>query len=107
MARIPNFGGFFKADDLAEGPIDLTIKSIEEEEIGQAKESKYVIRFDEDPRGVVMGTAFYEVLKGIFDTADLDAMIGQPVQLFRDPSIMYGGKRVGGVRPRAVPKKKG
>jgi hypothetical protein len=97
------FAKFFRADDLKATSRTLTIKSALIEEIstgeGKPKENKPVVRFVEDDRGVVLNKSRNEALVETFGT---DSWDGKKVELYFDPNIKFGGKRVGGIGIKAA-----
>ena len=107
---MPDITTFFKSNYLRaideDLPATLTIKSAGYEEVGQDKEEKWVIYFNEDPRGVIMGPVVFEQISALAETNDVDEMVDLEVELFRDPTVTYAGKRCGGVRLREPSKGK-
>jgi len=99
------FGSFFKADDVKDTSIALTIKAVAEEDVGpeDRSERKIVARFSEDERGLVLNKTRYEDAAGLFGSKNTDIWIGKKVSLAYDPNVKFGGKRVGGIVLRPVP----
>ena len=93
---------FFKTEDVAEKPVTLTIKSIGREDVtfgGSDKpESHTLIHFEETDKVMIAKKDVLLALKDKFGTPS--ACAGQLVELFRDPDIKFGGKKVGGLRLR-------
>jgi hypothetical protein len=98
-----SFAKFFKADDLKESARTLTIKSAQIEEIstgeGKPKENKPVLRFEEDERGIVLNKTRNDALVDAFGKGDWTA---KKIELFFDPTVKFGGKRVGGIGIKAA-----
>lgn len=84
-------GKFFKAEDLEAGPLTFTIASITNENIakeGDPKETKGVVKFSEDERGVTVNGERRDQLKEIFGVPS--KAIGQKVQLVRGKTKFQG-----------------
>lgn len=94
---------YYKAEDVENGPILLTIKELNEEEQPWSKgEYHDVMSFRErGSKKLIMKPALYQNVEDITGNKDTDAWTGATVVLFKDPSVMMMGKRVGGVRLRA------
>jgi hypothetical protein len=99
---MPDFSSFlekyFKASAFGPGQTyDLTISKLVLEEVGQDREQKPVAFFVEDPRGLVLSGAKYNLLAQKAGTRDADKFVGLKVRLSNDPTIRYKGKITGGV----------
>ena len=93
---------YFKVEGL-KAPTVLTFSAFEQEEVGrddEGKETKTVAYFVEDPRGLVLSTTHINQLGALFDTTETEELVGQKVELFVDPTVQFGSKRVGGIRFR-------
>lgn len=97
------FSQFFKKEDLR-GPRVLTITNSERDEIGRGddRETKRVLYFEEDPRGVVLNKSRFTQLVEITGSADSDQWVGKKITLVVDPNVKYAGKKVGGLAFEAV-----
>lgn len=94
---------FVSKEDVAT-PLRLTIASVAMEELtnGDEKETKPVMSFRENgSKKMVLNNTNWILLEESFGD-ESDNWIGQKIELYLDPSIMFGGKRVGGVRVRAA-----
>lgn len=83
---------------------DIAVKTIGE---GDKAKDKLVVYFEGKSKALVLNNGNLEVLETLFGPETNDA-IGGTVILHPDPSVMYAGQRVGGIRiqrPRAVEKK--
>ena len=92
---------FFKTEDVAEGPIKLSIASVAKEEVtfqGKAPEKVTVIRFNGTDRQVIAKTTILTTLKDMFGTPS--ACVGKEVELYKDKTT-FGGKKVDCLRLRA------
>lgn len=94
---------FLNASDV-EKPTVITINEITEEKVGSG--NKAVIYCSEFEQGITLGKTTISQLIEIFGTDDSDEWIGQSVIVFNDKSVMFEGKRVGGIRFRNNPANK-
>src|SRR5262249_10872856 len=79
----------------------LTIEKVVEEAVGQEKEQKYVLYFQEKDKGLVLNYTNAETISEITGQGEMDGWAGTKIVLYDDPTITCGGKRVGGLRIRA------
>ena len=82
-------------------PLKVTLAKIVTEEVGRDKEEKEVAYFEEVPIGLVLNKAHKEVLIDLAGSNESTDMIGLKMEVYLDPDVQMGGKRVGGVRIRA------
>ena len=68
-------------------------------------EKKWILEL-EDLKPMILNSTNIRRLVAAFGTAETDEWIGRSIVVYDDPAIEYGGKVVGGVRLRSVPKKK-
>lgn len=101
---------YLKKEDVKE-PVTLVIShiTVETMEGGGSGEQKPVIYWtDPDMKPMVLNRANATTLTQAYGD-DSDSWTHQPVTLFADESVMYMGKRVGGIRmriPASAPAKK-
>jgi hypothetical protein len=97
------FGSFLKQEDVPK-PTKVIIESVGYETLknGDEDEEKLVARFVGQDKGLVLNRTNCESLEEILQTDDYDAWAGNPVVLWTDPTVKFGGKTVGGLRIRAV-----
>jgi hypothetical protein len=97
-------GNFIKAEDIkASGPQIFTIEAIGECEFDSkkkpgTKERKLELEFI-DGKKLTLNKTNIQVLVDAYG-ANTDAWKARPVILAFDPSVMFGSKRVGGIRLR-------
>jgi len=92
---------FYKTEDVADAPIQLTIKAITKEEVtfqGKQPEKLTIVHFNETDRQMIAKTTVLTTLKDMFGTPS--ACVGKPVELFKDKTT-FGGKKVDCLRLRA------
>jgi hypothetical protein len=84
--------------------VRVVIESIEPETVGDG-ERKLVARFEGKSKGLILNDTNLEVIEQRCgqDTADA---IGSHWDLYVDPDVRYGGKKVGGIRLRSPQVKK-
>jgi hypothetical protein len=103
-------GKFYNQDDVKDGPIVLTIAGFPKGTLTKdgVETSATFISFDGTERRLVMKSALAENLDEIFPEAKKpEDGIGHQVELYHDPNIKMGGKKVGGLRLRAPEQTKG
>lgn len=94
-------GSFLSKDDVP-GPLPITITSVELETVGSGKdaEKRPVAQVDGAPKPkMALNDTNWDFLVEEFDN-DLDQIEGARVVVFVDPSVMFKGKRTGGLRLR-------
>lgn len=84
-------------------PITVRIEQLTREEVSDgnnSKEEKNVLWFSDDMKPMILNRGNAETIGGLYGD-DSDAWIGKSIELYVDPSVMFGSKRVGGLRVRA------
>jgi hypothetical protein len=89
---------FLKGADFEEGQTRiLTIKSVDEEEVGKEREKKIVVRFQEEEKGWVLNKTNWRVIEKAYgDTLDWP---GKRIELF-GAWVEYAGEPQMGIRVR-------
>jgi len=92
---------FLKGADFEEGETrTLTIKSVDEEEVGKEREQKVVVHFREEDKGWVLNKTNWRAIEKVYgDTADWP---GKRIELF-GAWVEYAGEQQIGIRVR-IPK---
>jgi len=93
---------YLKKEDIP-SPINTSILWIKEEEVtapGKGTETRLVLYFDGLKKGLVLNTANAEALAEITGTDDCEKWSDTPIQLYVDPDVTFGKKKVGGIRIR-------
>lgn len=100
------FGSFLKQEDLQGKAIKAVVASVEAEEVKDTDsgklERKLVMHFAGKDKAMILNRTNCESLEEICGTDDYASWVGHAIVLYVDPSVMFGGKRVGGLRIRAV-----
>ena len=100
--RFVGIAKYLKKEDVP-SPVNTSILWIKEEEVttpGKGTERRLVLYFDGLKKGLVLNTANAEALLEITGTDDTEKWADTPVQLYVDPDVTYGGKKIGGIRIR-------
>lgn len=105
MKRSQAFPSVFLAkDDLMNGPRIVTIKEVRMELVrgDGGEEEKPVMHFE--PNGtntkpLILNNINWMTIEESYGD-ESDHWISKPLELFVDPAVMFGGRRVGGVRVR-------
>lgn len=101
MAKISDYTtNFATADDFREGEKELTISNVIEERVGKGDgaEMKLVLYAQElEGMGVVLNKSNLYSLAKIFGSEETDDWQGEKVIAWRDPTVQFGGKKVGGI----------
>ena len=85
-------------------PMLVTIASYEEVNVGMenaAPDMRWALHFKELLKPLVLNSTNGETIAAYVGSEDFDAWINARVWLYDDPTIMYAGKRVGGIRIKA------
>ena len=93
---------FLKKEDIP-SPVNTSILWIKEEEVtapGKGTETRLVLYFDGLKKGLVLNMANAEALAKITGTDDYEKWSDVPIQIYVDPDVKYGGKKIGGIRIR-------
>ena len=104
MVRIDSlFGNYLKSSDIT-GEMPVEIVSVAIEHFGREDESekKAVVYFVGIEKGLVLNRINSDILKELSGTDETDDWNALNCVLYVDPNVQFGGKRVGGVRIKAV-----
>lgn len=93
---------YYKGPDVQK-PLLLTVKGVRQEPNPFEQGTNHVVMGFREPgtKKLVMKPALYAVMEEISGTDEIEGWTGLQIVLYFDPSVMYMGKRVGGVRLRA------
>ena len=92
---------YISGEDLLEGAVTLTIKSIGIDDVQseRGKEDKVVIEFEETDKMIVLNKTNAKILTKKFSTPMVESWIGEQVELYSD-TVSAFGKQVFAVRIR-------
>lgn len=100
-------GKFLKREDVTEEGWVHKVVSVVSQSLSMANgesETKWVLTLEE-LKPLILNTTNIRRCVAAFGTQETDEWIGRSIVVYDDPEIEFGGKIVGGVRLRAVPKK--
>lgn len=93
--RIKDYvAGYLNADDVRE-PTKVTVTAVEQKTLGD--QEKLVMFVEELDSAIALNKTNLKALAEIFGSDETDDWLGQSCMVWRDPSVMYAGKRVGGI----------
>jgi len=103
MKRTDAFPTKYLSKDDVKSPLRVTFRSVDVETLGQGddQENKPVAFWNEDIKPMVINATNWMVAESIYGD-DSDSWIGKAIEIWVDPSVSYGGKRIGGLRLREV-----
>ena len=90
-------GSYLRQEDV-DGDTLATISGAKEELVGADKERCLVVFFEELDKGLVFNATNINTCTALFGTDETDEWIGKRVTIYVDPNVMFGGKKVGGLR---------
>lgn len=93
------FGNFLKVEDIKEDTF-VTIKEVKTEIVGREDDAKKkpIVYFKEFEKGLALNKINSEALAEIVGSREIEDWSGHQAVLYVDKNVMFGGKRVGGVR---------
>lgn len=100
---------YLKHEDLNGRHVAVTIERVVVETVGQGedKETKPVLYFRNGSKGMTLNKTNAETITELLGTDETDEWIGKRVVLYHDKNVMFGGKKVGGIRIMAAPQGSG
>ena len=93
---------YLKKEDLSD-PVNSELLWVKEEKVtppGKGTTTRLVAYFEGLSKGLVLNTANCETLAEITGTGDPNEWKDVALQLYVDPDVKYGGKKIGGIRIR-------
>lgn len=99
--RASKFMSTYLRKEEIDGDQELTISSVEVEEVGPEKDPKPVMYFKEIEKGMIIGSK--AVLNTLIDAFgdETDEWVGKKITVYVDPNVAFKGKRIGGLRVKA------
>lgn len=94
---------FLKKEDVGRGALG-TITRCDQQNVameGAGQELKWCLHFAELEKPLVLNGTNIQLCAQICGSDDTDHWVGKKVVLYTDPTVMYAGKMVGGIRVRA------
>lgn len=103
MKRSEAFPSNYVSKDDVEPAVVWTIASVVCVEMdgddGRKKNPPVAYFKEEEAKPLILNNTNWMVLEDLYGE-DSDLWIDKPIELYKDPAVMFGGKRVGGVRVR-------
>jgi hypothetical protein len=93
---------YLKKEDLSD-PVDTELLWVKEEKVTAPRKdttTRLVAYFEGLSKGLVLNTANCETLAEVTGTDDPNEWKDVALQLYVDPDVTYGGKKIGGIRIR-------
>jgi hypothetical protein len=87
---------FLKKEDFPQ-PMILTIKGVAMEEVGGRGDTRWVLYFNENVKGIVLNVTKIKQLEATYGD-DTDRWTGRKVKVMHDPTVMMGQQVVGGIK---------
>jgi len=94
----------FLTQNDCEPPILVTISGWAEKNVameGADPDERFVLTFDGVEKPLVLNSTNGQIIAAITGTGEIEDWTGEEIELYREPSISFGGKVVGGIRVRA------
>jgi hypothetical protein len=101
-------GKYLKREELTEEGSPHAVVTVEQQSVlnpDGTTDDKWVLMLS-DLKPMIMNATNIRIAVAAFGTAETDEWIGKRIIVYDDPQIEFGGKVVGGVRLRAMPKKR-
>ena len=95
-------GNWLEKEDIGNRQVVVTIESVSVHEMNDGKR-KAALHFVGKEKALLVNVTNASTIEAITGTDEMDNWAGTKVVLFSDPSVMFQGKRVGGIRVKAVP----
>jgi hypothetical protein len=94
------FGHYLKKEHIGDRRVAVVIRDVIVEEIDGdgGKEKKPVVYFEGKDLGLVLNRTNADSITAILGTDETEHWLGKRIGLWVDPSVMYAGKRIGGIR---------
>lgn len=101
-AAVPSKSKYIAKEDV-ERPVLAQISHMTTDMVegDHGNEPRAVLHFDGDVKPLILNNTNKETLKAITGAETIGQLKGHQIVLFNDPTVMFGKKRVGGVRLRA------
>jgi hypothetical protein len=87
---------YLKCDDLGEGEPIYTIKDVTDEIIGEKKERKFVLEFQESPKVLILNKTNCGVLSDLYGKSP-NGWISKKIQLLAEPVSFQGKTTMGNI----------
>lgn len=102
MKRTEAFASNYLNQDDLPHPHTAAIKTVGKEMVNtddNGQREKPIIYFNNGSKPLILNMVNWDTIEAGYGP-DSDAWVGKPVELYVDPNVMYGARRVGGIRIR-------
>ena len=101
----PTTSKYLKQEDVGEDGLILTVKGFSREtlENDEKSEEKTILHFVENVHPMVLGPTNAELLRDATGANIAREAKGKQIVVFADRTVMFGGKRTGGLRIKRIP----
>jgi hypothetical protein len=102
----PTTSKYLKQDDVGENGLILTVKGFTRDNMDKddgSHEEKTVLHFVENVNPMVLGPTNAELLRDATGATIAREAKGKQIVVFADRTVMFGGKRTGGLRIKRIP----
>ena len=101
MKRSEAFPSKYMSKDDVKVPVVATVADVRPEVLksDNGDEQKPVMYFSGDHKPMILNNANWMTVEDMYGD-DSDSWVGHVVELYHEPNIMFGNKRVGGIRIR-------
>lgn len=92
---------FLKKEDVGREGVVVTIRHITQENVAKQNEEQdlqWALHFEELEKPMVLKPTNANMISAILGEEETDNWAGKQICIFEDPTIMFGGKLVGGIR---------
>lgn len=92
---------FLKKEDVGRAGVVLTISKLNQVDVakqGEEAEMQYALHFEEVEKPLILKPTNAQLIGAILGIEETDNWPGHQICVYEDPSIMYAGKMVGGIR---------
>lgn len=94
-------GAYLQKEEIPDSGATVRIRGAKEETLEETERNKLILYFDDLEKGLVCNITNINVLIDVLGSDETDDWMGREVELYVDHGVMFGGKRVGGIRVRA------
>lgn len=95
-------GAYLQKEDIPDAGIAARIRDAKKKQFEEDERPKLILYFDGLEKGLLCNITNINVLIDVLGSDDINAWFGRQIELYVDHGVMFAGKRVGGIRVRAV-----
>ena len=91
------FGNYLNKNDIVKDT-QVKVKEVKVELVGQDQEKKAVLYFESLDKGLTVNRTNGDTIAEITGTREVEGWVGSEFILFFEPTVIYAGKKTGGIR---------